>query len=159
MIVTHIKWVKKLYWFDIYLIYLIPILHTAIWFFTQQKIKWDNVWGKRIINTADIFFAGGGLSAAVLFLLIIVSEVTPSATVERPISGFYLYLNMLLVVVAMGISTVVIWLYEQEDRSKRSYIVDKVKIDVTNLIWTDVFLKLNIFVSNPDSTNTTRSQS
>ena len=33
---------------------------------------------------------------------------------------------MLLVVVAMGISTVVIWLYEQEDKSKRSFIIDKV---------------------------------
>ena len=78
-------------------------------------------------------FAGGGLFAAFFFLLIIVSEVTPSATVERPILGFYLYLNMLLVVVAMGISTVVIWLYEQEEKSKRSYIVDKVEIQVTNL--------------------------
>ena len=71
-------------------------------------------------------FSGGALFAAFFYLLIIVSEVTPSATVERPILGIYIYLNMLLVVVAMGISTVVIWLYEQEDKSKRSYIVDKV---------------------------------
>ena len=71
-------------------------------------------------------FSGGALFAAFFYLLIIVSEVTPSATVERPILGIYIYLNMLLVVVAMGISTIVIWLYQQEDKSKRSYIVDKV---------------------------------
>ena len=76
-----------------------------------------------------IFFSGGALFAAFFYLLIIVSEMTPSATVERPILGIYIYLNMMLVVVAMGISTIVIWLYEQEDKSKRSYIVDKVGIE------------------------------
>ena len=65
--------------------------------------------------------------ASFFFLLIIVSDVTPAASKRRPVLGYYLYLNMLLVIVAMGISTLVIWLYDQEDESKRSFIVDKVK--------------------------------
>ena len=131
--------------------YLFPILHTAVSFFTHQTKKRKKIgWCLKEKNLREncYIFSGGGLFAAFLFLLIIVSEVTPSATVERPILGFYLYLNMLLVMVAMGISTVVIWLYEQEDRSKRSYIVDKVQLDVTNLILTNVFLKLNILSPN-----------
>ena len=86
-------------------------------------------------------FLGCGLFGAFFFLLIIVSDVTPAATLNRPTLGLYLYLNMLLVVIAMGISTIVIWLYDQEDKEKRSYIMEKV------CLMSDLSLVMKIYIT------------
>ena len=59
------------------------------------------------------------------FLLIIVSDVTPHGTdkMKRPLIGIYLYLNMILVMFAMGISAVVIWIHDQTDEAKQDEVI------------------------------------
>ena len=59
------------------------------------------------------------------FLLIIVADVTPHGTdtLKRPLIGIYLYLNMILVIFAMGISAVVIWIHDHTDGNKQEIVM------------------------------------
>ena len=52
------------------------------------------------------------------FLLIIVSGITPQASLRQPMLGIYLYLNMLLVIVSMGISTAVILIQNKVNKMR-----------------------------------------
>ena len=62
--------------------------------------------------------AGAGLFAAFFFLLIIVSDVTPHGTVKAPGISLYIYVNKIMVLVAMAISTVVIWIHQYNDNNQ-----------------------------------------
>ena len=62
--------------------------------------------------------AGAGLFAAFFFLLIIVSDVTPHGTVKAPGISLYIYVNKIMVLVAMAISTVVIWIHQYNENNK-----------------------------------------
>lgn len=56
----------------------------------------------------------------------IVAEVTPVGKDRGPVFGIYLYVNMILILVAMGISTVVIWM--QSNTEKKSNHTEMVKL-------------------------------
>ena len=86
------------------------------------------------IKTYSYFsLKGAGLFAAVFFLLLIVADVTPHGTdkLKRPLIGIYLYLNMILVIFAMGVSAVVIWIHDHTDDGKQDTVIFLLRV-VTN---------------------------